>query len=210
MTEYRIRVDAVTAFSMVDLDRYLLKYATAYLLVRHEPVKTDVHYHIWMSSAHAEVTVRMMLTKHMPYLKGNGGHSISACDPLRKDEYLQYLFNRKHGNLATYVSDVGVSDWQDFQLKSNQCTVEFIKNKKGTYSKNDCIEELISHGREWNEDDLFDAIMVTVRRHKTVFSINAIRDVIVAVAYHSGTQAAKHTVREAVMKVFHAPVFSTR
>jgi len=203
MTEYRIRVDHVNAFDMLDLDRYLSKYATAYLLVRHEPKQTDVHYHIWMSSKHAEVTVRMMLTKHLPYLKGNGGHSISACDPTRRDEYLQYLFNRKHGNLASYVKDVGLGNWADFQKKANEATVEYIKNKKGTYSKNDCIEELIALEREWNEDELYDAVMAATRRHKTVFSINAIRDVIIATAYHSGTQQTKATVREAVMKVFH-------
>ena len=71
------------------------------------------------------------------------------------------------------------------------------------YSKNDCIEELLALNREWNEEELFDAVMTATRRHKTVFSINAIRDVIIAVAYHAGTQAARATVREAVMKVFH-------
>ena len=203
-----MRVDHVASFSMLDLDRYLSKYADEYLLVRHEPKKTDVHYHIWMKTKYAEVTIRMMLTKHLPYLKGNAGHSVQACEPARRGEYLQYLFNRKHGNLASYVKDVGVPDWADHQLKANEATVEYIKNKKGSYSKNDCIDELIALNREWNEDELFDAVMTATRRHKTVFSINAIRDVIIAVAYHNGTQATKTLVKDTVMRIFHPQVFS--
>jgi len=203
MAEYRIRVDHVDQFSMLDLDRYLCKYATAYLLVRHEPKKTNVHYHIWLETKYADVTVRMMLTKHMPYLKGNAGHSVQACDPLRRGEYLQYLFNRKEGNLATYVKEQGVPNWEEYQRLSNEATVEYIKTKK-VFSKNDCIEHILclKHHNWETEGDVFDMVMKLSRERKTVFSINAIRDIIIAVGYHDGTQALRSTVKDAVLKVF--------
>ena len=203
MTEFRMRVDHVTDFSMLDLDRYLGKYATRYLLVRHEPKQTDIHYHIWLETTYAEVTIRLMLTKLMPYLKGNGGHSIQACLADRRDEYWQYLFNRKHGNLASYVKDVGVPNWEHYQELANVATVEYLKTKKA-YSKNDCIEELLATPKEWDDEGkLFDVVMKLTRQRKVVFSINAIRDIIIAVGYHNGTQHVKHLMKDAVLKVFY-------
>jgi len=202
MTQYRSRFDHVQGFSMLDLERYLNKYATSYCLVRHEPKKDNVHYHAWFETTYADVTVRMMLTKMLPYLKGNGGHSIQDCDPLRHAEYKQYLFNRKYGNLATFVKEVNVPDWEDYQRKANEATVEYIKTKK-VFSKNDCIETLLAMPKEWTSDEeLFRAVMTVARQRKTVFSINAIRDIIVTVGYHNGTQETRSTMEHAVLKVF--------
>jgi len=202
MTEYRLRLDKVPTFCMVDLDRYLTKYATEYLLVRHEPKKDNVHYHAWIRTTFADSTIRLMLTKHMPYLKGNKGHSVQACDPIRRDEFLQYLFNRKHGNLATFEKEVGVPNWDEYRLLANESTIEYIKSKK-TFTKNDCVELLLALPREWvSEEELFRATMTVARERKTVFSVNAIRDIIVAVGYHNGTQQTKSTMEQAVLKIF--------
>jgi len=203
MLEFRSRFDEKPGFKMVDLERYLSKYATSYLLVRHEPRSNNPHYHAWFSTEYADSTVRLMLTKHMPYLKGNEGHSVQACDPLRRDEYRQYLFNRKEGNLATFVKELAVPDWERFRDLANECTIEYIKSKK-VFSKNDCIEHILcmQHNNWESEGDVFDVIMKLSRERKTVFSINAIRDIIIAVGYHDGTQALRATVKDAVLKVF--------
>jgi len=202
MPQYRVRVDAPAQFDLEHLNRYLNKYATSYLLVRHEPVNPNIHYHIWMETAYADSTIRLMLTNIMPYLKGNGGHSIQQCDPLRTGEYKQYLFNRKQGNRSFFISQVGVDDWEDYQRKSNEATEEFLSTKK-SYTKNDCIEDLIAMKSDWSDpNEIFEVVMSFSRKKKTVFSINAIRDVIIAVGYNSGTQACRETVRSSVLKVF--------
>lgn len=202
MTEYRLRLDKVPTFCMVDLDRYLNKYATAYLLVRHEPRKDNVHYHVWIRTIFADSTIRLMLTKHMPYLKGNKGHSVQACDPKRRSEFFQYLFNRKHGNLATFEKEVGVPEWDDYRQLANQSTVEYIKTKK-IFSKNDCVELLLATEKEWvHEDDLFKTVMRVQRERKVLFSINAIRDIMIAVGYHNGTQQTRETMEHAVLRIF--------
>jgi len=202
MPEYRLRLDKVAAFSMVDLDRYLTKYATAYLLVRHEPKKDNVHYHAWISTPNADSTIRLMLTKHMPYLKGNGGHSVQACDSTRRSEYLQYLFNRKHGNLATFEKEVGVPEWDDYRLLANQATIEYVNTKK-TFTKYDCVELLLAMPCEWaSEEELFRTIMTITRQRRTLFSINAIRDIMIAVGYEHGTQQTKSTMEHAVLRIF--------
>ena len=202
MPEFRMRMDHVPAFSMVDLDRYLTKYATAYLLVRHEPKKDNVHYHVWMETRFADSTIRLVLTKYMPYLKGNKGHSVQACDPTRRSEYLQYLFNRKHGNNAIFQKEVGVPDWDDYRTLANQATIEYIKTKK-TFTKNDCVELLLAMPREWDsEEELFKTVLTISRQRKTVFSINAIRDILISVGYEHGTQQVKMTVEHAVLRIF--------
>jgi len=202
--QYRIRVDSVPSFSMLDLKRYIDKYATSYCLVRHEPVSPNVHYHIWLETNNADSTVRLMLTKHMPYLKGNAGHSVQMCDPLRKEEYLQYLFNRKHGNRAFFESQLGVDNWEVFQERSNIATEEYLAVKKGKqYSKNDCVEDLIAINAQWtNLEDIFHTAMELARKKKTVFSINALRDIMVAVGYNAGTQGSRQHVLATVMKIF--------
>lgn len=202
MLEFRLRFDEKPGFSMVDLERYLTKYAVHYLLVRHEPRTDNVHYHAWISTEYADSTVRMMLTKHMPYLKGNEGHSVQACDPPRRDEYLQYLFNRKNGNLSAFVKEVGVPDWDRFRILANESTIEYIKSKK-VFSKNDCVEHLLAIEKEWtSEEELFKVVMQVSRQRKTVFSINAIRDIMVTVGYHNGTQQTRATMENAVLKIF--------
>lgn len=202
--QYRIRVDSVPAFSMLDLKRYIDKYATSYCLVRHEPVKPNIHYHIWMETNNADSTVRLMLTKHMPYLKGNAGHSVQMCDPLRKEEYLQYLFNRKHGNRAFFESHQGVDNWEVFQERSNLATTEYLSTKKGkVYSKNDCVEDLIAQNSHWeNVETIFAGAMALARSHKVVFSINALRDIIVAVGFNAGSQDSRQHVQSTVLKIF--------
>jgi len=201
MPEYRCRVDEVKDFKMEDLERYLTRYAVKHLLVRHE-LPNNVHYHFWMETEKADVTIRMNITKYMPYCKGNGGHSIQVCDTDRKDTYLQYLFNRKKQNRAFFVSESGVPNWEHYKQLADESTADYIEKKKSTFSKFDCIETLLALNVEHNVDDMFDHIMELTKKHRVVFSANAIRDIIIAVGHHSGDQKTRAYARESVLRFF--------
>lgn len=201
MPEYRCRVDEVKDFKMEDLERYLTRYAVKHLLVRHE-LPNNVHYHFWMETEKADVTIRMNITRYMPYCKGNGGHSIQSCEPERRAGYLQYLFNRKKQNRSYFISESGVPEWEEYKRLADEATAEYIENKKSTFTKFDCIETLLALDIEHNVDDLFDHVMTLTKKHKVVFSANAIRDIIIAVGHHSGDRQTRIYAREAVLRFF--------
>jgi len=200
MPEYRIRVDEVPGFDRLALERYLEKYADQHLLVRHE-LPSNIHYHIWIDTKYADSTIRMMITSKMPYLKGNGGHSVQACDPARRDEYLQYMFNRKQGNRAYFVSEKGFPNWEEYKERAEKATEEFL-TKKGSFTKNDCVEAILAEGKEYTIDELFDRVISLTRKHKVVFSVNAIRDIIVYAGYNGGDRDCRGTVKGSVLRIF--------
>lgn len=201
MPEYRCRVDEVKDFRMEDLERYITRYAVKHLLVRHE-LPDNVHYHFWMETANADVTIRMNITKYMPYVKGNGGHCIQTCDPERRDEYLQYLFNRKKMNRAYFVSENGIPNWEHYKTLADAATAEYVENKKSTFSKFDCIQTLLALNVEHDVDGIFDHVMELTKKHRVVFSANAIRDIIIAVGHHSGNRETRVYARESVLRFF--------
>lgn len=202
--EWRIRIHNVTNVRTVS---WALHYATSYLIVHHEGGSERPHFHLWMQTEFAEQTIRK-LPKHLNLTNGNSDFSIQKCDPTRRDEYLQYMFNLKNGNKPTFVAEKGVPQWKEYEERAAQSTVEYVANKKKekAFTKNDMIEYLINNPPEagyHTEEELFDEIIKVSRNHKTVFSINAMREIIVYTGWCRGDKILANNVRASVLKIFH-------
>lgn len=94
---YRIRYDIVDS----DLDADSLIQAcqtTSHVLVRHELPHGNPHYHVYIATELKENTLRQRIKRLNPEMKSSD-YSIKKCNPSMINEYVQYLFNTKHGNV---------------------------------------------------------------------------------------------------------------
>jgi len=94
ITMYRIRIDERPHFTASNLEE-LLKEAKAFVIVRHELPTGNPHFHAYAEIDLKEQTLRQRI-KRADVQKGD--YSLKLCDPIRINEYVQYMFNTKHGN----------------------------------------------------------------------------------------------------------------
>lgn len=208
-TMFRIRVDKTGSFTEHYLEDWLKLRAIRFLVVNHRLPIENEHYHIWMESKFKPVTIRMEFPKKFN-VSGNKDFCIQDCDPIRKDEFLQYMFNRKKLNVSTFVAEQGVPDWEAYKLKADEATVEYLEAKeKSKFSKDDCINLITTKYSEelknWSADQLLSIIISESKSRKSIFSINAIRDIIlyIGVLTNLGELSSDRTTyRYAVLRAF--------
>lgn len=94
---FRIRVDIVNSLNSDDLLEVCG--ANSYVIVRHELPHGNPHFHAYLSydCAMKDNTLRQRFKRKFPYLKSSD-YSVKKCDEDKINEYVQYLFNTKHGN----------------------------------------------------------------------------------------------------------------
>lgn len=99
---FRIRIDSDHLDRNMAIESWVKSYD--HVLVAHVlPGNRNRHYHIFLDAPFkSEQSCRYNVSK----MSGTSGteRSVTFCDPARKDEYIQYLFNRKHGNVWTLIS----------------------------------------------------------------------------------------------------------
>lgn len=95
--KYRIRLDelrnGITRLVLLDL----LDEDDAMVLVRHELPHGNPHYHVYVDIPIKENALRQRFKRKLPGLESSS-YSIKKCNDDRTNEYIQYLFNTKHGN----------------------------------------------------------------------------------------------------------------
>lgn len=93
---YRVRIDIVND---VDIDRLIkISNPTRYVIVRHELPHGNPHFHAFIENDLKENTYRQRIKREFPTIKSTD-YSIKKCDYQRVNEYVQYMFNTKHGNV---------------------------------------------------------------------------------------------------------------
>lgn len=198
----RVRVDQVHDQIEDQILSWLKKYGNEWLMVRHETIQYNPHYHVWINSEFKEVTLRMSLKTYVKGLQGNKDYAIQKCSEERYEEFLTYLFNHKQGNKAYFVSQRGVDNWEEYRARSDSLTEDYIAQKK-IVSKNDIITMLLTNGKEYESpDEIFDEVMEVSRSNNLVLSVNAIREIIIYVGYNGGNRSCRGTVRSSVLKIF--------
>jgi len=215
---FRLRID-LSAEQSERVLGWTRTFAEGFLLVSHTDMYgRNPHFHVYVETKYADITVRSYVRKLDPKLIGNKAYSLQSCDPERIVEYKTYLFNLKKGNIPRFVGQEGSPNWEEYRDASAKLTEEFNEKTKKTYSKNDCITEMLrlyaERGEEFSPDHCFDLIVKATRRHGTVFSINAIRDVILYVSQLHGEvtdesitndpyrRSWKSKMRQAVLQYF--------
>lgn len=198
----RVRVDYQNEDTVQQLTKWLDKYGERYLVVKHEPISENIHYHAWIESKYKEVTLRMSFKNYVKNVSGNKDFALQKCDQERYEEYLTYMFNKKQGNRATFICHKDVDNWEEYEQKSEDLTEQYFE-QKGVKTKNDIITFLLSKGKEYaSPDEIFDSAMEVSKANGIVLSINAIREIIVYVGYYGGDRNCRGTVRLSVLKIF--------
>lgn len=105
---YRLRIDIVEGFSSEKLVE-LMPEATSYVVVKHELPKGNPHIHAYMEIDVKEPTLRQRIKRKFDNLKPSD-FSIKKCDPNRVNEYVQYMFNTKHGNKSELLNTHNFDD----------------------------------------------------------------------------------------------------
>lgn len=118
---FRLRVDEVNPTVQEQLSKLLSGHE--HVLVKHVLPHGNPHFHAY---ADLEYNSRQALRYQVDKLcktKTAAERSVTECDPARKDEYIQYLFNTKHGNQWLLVSST--MDTTQHQANAGAVAEEF-------------------------------------------------------------------------------------
>lgn len=122
---YRVRIDYKPDFDFLKLiGEDLFDEAKELLIVHHVLPHGNPHYHVYVNIDVKENTIRQRI-KRKGFVASE--FSLKQCDPQRKDEYIQYLFNEKHGNQATVIfnRDIDSEYLHRLQIQAKDVTNEF-------------------------------------------------------------------------------------
>lgn len=153
--KFRIRLDAIEG-SKDTLNRLLIG-STEFVLVHHQ-INDNPHYHMFLDNSNymSCQAVRYYLKK---LTDKPSNYSVKQCDDDRVSEYIQYLFNTKHGNISTLEDYKLFSvDIQECQAKATQVAEEFAKRKPAPKS----LYDIAMYVHE-TTPDLQDIIKQTIR-----------------------------------------------
>lgn len=98
---FRVRVDIVNDLNSDDLLEVCGSPDT-HVLVRHELPHGNPHYHLWLPTDITDKALRLRLDRKFNLKKTD--RSVKICNPERVNEYIQYMFNTKHGNKWELIS----------------------------------------------------------------------------------------------------------
>lgn len=165
---YRLRYDIVD--NDLDADSLMqVCQTTSHVLVRHELPHGNPHYHAYIATDLKENTLRQRIKRLNPEMKSTD-YSIKKCNPAMVNEYVQYMFNTKHGNKWELIDTCNFDNDLINSLIENAQKIskdyELVKSKPrhritiwdiAEEVNNLVVEKWISFGRGRMEDFPLDA-----------------------------------------------------
>lgn len=105
--KFRVRIDQSD-------DDSVIKFCSSYtssVIVHHVLPHGNPHYHMYIEDL-MSLSIDAFRARVKRYFKPvkSTDYSVKKCDDDKVNEYVQYLFNTKHGNVARYVSSTNFSD----------------------------------------------------------------------------------------------------
>lgn len=99
---FRIRIDITNDLNSDEVLEVVRP--DSYVVVRHELPHGNPHYHLYVKfdNEMKEPALRQRFKRKFSYLKSTD-YSIKNCDATRVNEYVQYMFNTKHGNKWEFI-----------------------------------------------------------------------------------------------------------
>lgn len=130
---FRLRVD-IPETGLDSDDLIAVCEATEYVAVHHILPTGNPHYHLYVKTDLKENTLRLRIKRKFQFQKSSD-YSLKTCNPQMVNEYVQYMFNTKHGNKYELI---GFNNFDENLLNSlianaNQVSTEFetkTKNKR--------------------------------------------------------------------------------
>ena len=92
------------------------------------PDTTNPHYHFYLDTTYKSVQALAYQIKKKFTMLNKTDWSLKPCDPERREEYWQYLFNNKHGNTWRLVSTY--TPMEVFIERANHVTQSFEERRK--------------------------------------------------------------------------------
>jgi len=141
---YRIRIDEVSGLNIDDLLEVCG--SVQHVCVRHELPTGNPHFHIFTKTQVKQANLRKKIKTYLPNLL-KSDYSIKSCDEPRVNEYVQYMFNTKHGNKWELITTLDFDDSiiQSLTQNAKQISTDFVKvqaNKKHGPTMWDLAEEM--------------------------------------------------------------------
>lgn len=177
--KFRVRVDSPRD------DEKFLKFLNAYagyVIVHHVLPHGNPHYHIYIDASNTIISIDAIRKRIDRYFSVKGpDRSVKECDPERINEYVQYLFNEKHGNVPTLIGNSGFNDTLLLQLQTQAKDVadDFAQRKKVKLDKKqvsqyDLVEEVQAGIKALHIDDptieQYTKVAIQVmRKHRKAF-----------------------------------------
>lgn len=115
-----------------------------YVLVSHVLPHGNPHFHAYINApmVMSDQAFRMRV-KRCFNPQSRSDYSVKVCDQDKQDEYIQYLFNTKHGNVARLVSYQYDDDMlATAQKGAQEVTDDFKQRQKSRKSKGPTIYDL--------------------------------------------------------------------
>lgn len=194
---YRVRLDDICGNSTTKLViQDLFQEADQAVVVHHILPHGNPHYHAFIDIPIKENTLRQRI-KRKGFIASN--FSLKKCDENRKDEYVQYLFNKKHNNVSTltytYNYDSELLDRLQTQAQEYHDEYQANTNAKRTkqftlYDIADEIEKTVNPQRTVNElghidptsdmlDKYIEVAIKVLRKYRKPFDIFLLRKLII-------------------------------
>lgn len=106
----RVRVDAIEDVDDTKVVSFCDQY-TSYVIVSHILPHGNPHYHMYIDAPMVMSldTIRMRVKRYFKTQKPSD-YSVKKCDDEKVNEYVQYLFNTKHGNQYKLIKSSNFSD----------------------------------------------------------------------------------------------------
>lgn len=115
--------------------------ATTSVLVHHVLPHGNPHYHAYIETELKENTLRQRI-KRLGLTASD--FSLKKCDPNRKDEYIQYLFNQKHDNIPTLISTLNYDSehLHKLQIQAQSIASEYANRQNSERNSKPTVYEL--------------------------------------------------------------------
>lgn len=118
--KFRVRIDNSDDVNVLEFcSRY-----TSYVIVHHILPHGNPHYHMYIEdSMSLSIDAIRARSKRFFKVEKRSDYSVKTCDDDKVNEYVQYLFNTKHGNVPRLVSVHNFDHTTLDQCKENAKTV---------------------------------------------------------------------------------------
>lgn len=147
MTLLRIRIDD-NKIAHDDISQWFQLWSSEMVIVHHRLPHGNPHFHLYVNCDLAEhnspQAMRMKIKRKFNITKSTD-YSVKLCDESRSDEYISYLFNTKHGNIANLVYSSIDSNRLDKCIaaaKEISDNFQLVQKRKSTLTQYDLSDEV--------------------------------------------------------------------
>lgn len=175
---FRVRVDSQrNDQSFLD---FLHNYKS-YVCVFHELPHGNPHYHMFIEDTMSLSIDALRKRVDRNFNVKGADRSVKECDMSRVNEYIQYLYNQKHGNSATHITHCNIDDALLLQLQAQAKDVaddfaqrKKVKSDRQQITQYDLAEEVKSrlselHKTEFTIEDYTKVAIQVMRKHRKAF-----------------------------------------